>query len=146
MGDLQRKKKSRPHVLTKLHLQSPSKPTLFVCVQNFTSCLVLETARSVVFTAQRGQYSYAATHASSIKGTLAVMTGWMNETNNALHNFSCVSVRIFSRVTSDTRVILLHVSENLFTCHSFAITGIGSNQSEVVTYSLIKNINNKIPN
>ena len=70
-----KKKGHRPHVLMKLRLQSPSKPTLFVCVENFTSFLVLETAQSVVFTAQRDQNSCAAAHARSLEGTLAVMTG-----------------------------------------------------------------------
>ena len=59
-----------PDVLMRLRLQSPSKPMLFVCVQNFTSFLVLETARSVVFTAQWGQNSCAAAHARSLEGTL----------------------------------------------------------------------------
>ena len=54
-----KKKVHRPHVLITLRLQSPSKPTLFVCVQNSTSFLVFETAQSVVFTAQRGQNSCA---------------------------------------------------------------------------------------
>ena len=67
---LSKKKSHRPLVVMKLRLQSPLKPTLFVCVQNFTSFLVLETARSVVLTAQRGQNNCAAAHARSLEGTL----------------------------------------------------------------------------
>ena len=60
----------------KLRQQNPSKPTLFVCVHNFTFFLVLETARSVVFTAQRGQNSCAAAHARSLEKTLATVYLW----------------------------------------------------------------------
>ena len=38
----------------------------------------------------------------------------MNGNNNALQNFPCVSVRIFSRVTSDTRVIVLPLFGGIF--------------------------------
>ena len=53
-GGLQKKKKKghRPHVVMKLRLQSPSKPTLFICVQNFTPFFMVETA-------QRGQNNCA---------------------------------------------------------------------------------------
>ena len=70
-GALQKKKKGpRPHLVMQLHLQSPSKPTLFVSVQNFTSFLVLETARNVVFASQTGQNNCAAAHARSLEETL----------------------------------------------------------------------------
>ena len=44
--------------------------TLFICVQNFTSFFMLETAQSVVVTAQRGISNCAAAHARSLEGTL----------------------------------------------------------------------------
>ena len=56
--------------MVKFRLQSPSKPTLLVGVQNFTIFSVLETARGVVFTARRGQNNCAAAHARSLEGTL----------------------------------------------------------------------------
>ena len=65
-----KKKGHRPHLVMQLRLQSPSKPTLFVSVQNFTSFLALETARSIVLAAQRGQNNCAAVHARSLEGTL----------------------------------------------------------------------------
>ena len=45
-------------------------PTLFVCVQNFTSVFMVETAQSVVVTAQRGLSNCAAAQARSLEGTL----------------------------------------------------------------------------
>ena len=75
----EKKKGHRTLVVMKLRLQSPSKATLFDCVQNFTSFFVLETARSVVLTAQRGQNNCTAAHARSLEGTLA--TGSIIETH-----------------------------------------------------------------
>ena len=45
-------------------------PALFLCVQNFTSFFMLETAQSVVVTAQRGLSNCAAAHVRSLEGTL----------------------------------------------------------------------------
>ena len=45
-------------------------PTLFICVQNFTSSFMLETVQRVVVTAQRGLSNCAAAHARSLEGTL----------------------------------------------------------------------------
>ena len=45
-------------------------PTLFICVQNFTFFFMLETAQSVVVTAQRGLSNCAAAQARSLEGTL----------------------------------------------------------------------------
>ena len=44
-------------------------PTLFVCVQNFTSVFMVETAQSVVVTAQRGRSNCAA---AQLRGNI----GW----------------------------------------------------------------------
>ena len=65
-----KKKGQRCIAVVKFRLQSPSKPTLLVGVQNFTIFSVLETARGVVFTARRGQNNCAAAHARSLEGTL----------------------------------------------------------------------------
>ena len=45
-------------------------PTLFICVQNFTSVFMVETAQRVVVTAQRGLSNCATAHARSLEGTL----------------------------------------------------------------------------
>ena len=45
-------------------------PTFFICVQNFTSFFKVETAQSVVVTAQNGLSNCAAAHARSLEGTL----------------------------------------------------------------------------
>ena len=45
-------------------------PTLFFCAQNFTSFFMVETAQSVVVTAQRGQNNCAAAQARSLEETL----------------------------------------------------------------------------
>ena len=47
-------------------------PTLFTCVQNITSFFMVETAQSVVVTAQRGLRNCAAAHARSLEGTLFI--------------------------------------------------------------------------
>ena len=66
-----KKKGQRPHVVVKLRLQSPSKFTLLVGVQSYNFHLVLGTARSLVFTARRGQNNCAAAHARTLEGTLS---------------------------------------------------------------------------
>ena len=58
-----KKKGQRPHVVVKLRLQSPSKFTLLVGVQNYNFHLVLSTAR-------RGQNNCAAAQARTLEGTL----------------------------------------------------------------------------
>ena len=45
-------------------------PTLFLCVQNFTSFFMVEIAQSAVVTAQRGLSNCAAAQARSLEGTL----------------------------------------------------------------------------
>ena len=45
-------------------------PSLFTCVHNFTSFFMVETAQSVVVTAQRGLNNCAAAQARSLEGTL----------------------------------------------------------------------------
>ena len=45
-------------------------PTFFICVQNFTSFFMVETAQSVVVTAQRGLSNCAAAQMRSLEGTL----------------------------------------------------------------------------
>ena len=46
-------------------------PTLFICVQNFTSFIMVETAQSVVVTAQRGQNNCA-----QLRGNIDRYTNW----------------------------------------------------------------------